>query len=96
MNKKISDIASNLYYDNKLLTGDAVKNQKISLKNNKYFLLNEDVITFIDISDVNFNEVDSAVGCCNKYESCSVVLIIISQPLLIRHAIFTIFSSSVY
>lgn len=69
MNKKISDIASNLYYDNKLLTGDAVKNQKISLKNNKYFLLNEDVITFIDTSDVNFNEVDLAGGCCNKYES---------------------------
>lgn len=73
MNKKISDIASNLYYDNKLLTGDAVKNQKISLKNNKYFLLNEDVITFIDTSDVNFNEVDLAGGCCNKYESCLVL-----------------------
>lgn len=73
MNKKISDIASNLYYDNNLLTGDAVKNQKISLKNNKYFLLNEDVITFIDTSDVNFNEVDLAGGCCNKYESCLVL-----------------------
>ncbi|WP_292472873.1 AAA domain-containing protein [Methanosphaera sp.] len=73
MNKKISDIASYLYYDNKLLTGDAVKNQKISLKNNKYFLLNEDVITFIDTSDVNFNEVDLAGGCCNKYESCLVL-----------------------
>lgn len=73
MNKKISDIASNLYYDNKLLTGDAVKNQKISLKNNKYFLLNEDVITFIDTSDVNFNEVDLAGGCCNKYESCLIL-----------------------
>lgn len=73
MNKKISDIASSLYYDNKLLTGDAVKNQKISLKNNKYFLLNEDVITFIDTSDVNFNEVDLAGGCCNKYESCLVL-----------------------
>lgn len=69
MNKKISDIASKLYYDNKLLTGDAVRNQKITLKNNKFFLLDDEIITFVDTSDVNFNESDVSGGCCNKYES---------------------------
>lgn len=69
MNKIISDIASKLYYENKLLTGDAVRNQKIKLKNNKFFLLDDEAITFIDTSDVNFNEVGVSGGCCNKYES---------------------------
>ena len=69
MNKKISDIASKLYYENKLLTGEAVRNQKINLKNNKYFLLDDEIITFVDTSDVNFNESDVSGGCCNKYES---------------------------
>ena len=68
MNHEISDIASKLYYGGELLTGDAVRNQRIKLDHNN-FLLNEDVITFIDTSNVDFNESNVSGGCCNKYES---------------------------
>ena len=55
MNQKISDIASNLYYNNKLLTGQQAKNKHITLKDVKYFIINEDPISFIDTSNVNLN-----------------------------------------
>jgi len=76
MNKEISDIVSKLYYKNKLLTENTIKNQKITLKDNKYFLLNEDIVTFIDTSSVDFNEEDISGGCCNKYESDLVLHIV--------------------
>lgn len=69
MNQEISDIASNLYYDGRLLTGENNKNQKIDLKNHKSFLLDEEAITVIDTSNVNYNETSVSGGCCNKYES---------------------------
>ncbi len=76
MNQQISDVASKLYYDGKLLTGDNVKNQKINIINDNSFLLNDDAITFIDTSNVNFDESEVGGGCCNRYESSLVVSIV--------------------
>ncbi len=69
MNEEISNIASNLYYNNHLLTGNAVKKQKIKLKDHKSFFLDEEAITVIDTSKIHFNESSVSGGCCNKYES---------------------------
>lgn len=78
MNHEISDISSKLYYDGRLLTGENNKNQKIELKNSKSFLLDEEAITVIDTSNVNFNEISVSGGCCNKYES-DLVLTLVSN-----------------
>lgn len=69
MNRQISDIASKLYYDGKLLTYEEINDKKITLKNNKSFLLNDDVITVIDTSNVEYTENDVSGGCCNKHEA---------------------------
>lgn len=69
MNEKISDIASGLYYNSKLLTGCVAKKQKIILKNNKCFLLNEDIITVLDTSHTGFDESGVSGGCINVFEA---------------------------
>lgn len=69
MNHEISDIASKLYYGGKLLTGIEVKNRRIELESNTSFLVDDNPITFIDTSNVNFFESNVSGGCCNKYES---------------------------
>jgi len=76
MNEKISNIASELYYDDKLLTGDIAKKQMITLVNNKYFLLNEDVITVMDTSSVGFDESYVSNGCLNVFEANLIVDIV--------------------
>lgn len=76
MNKRISDVASELYYGNKLLTGDVAKNQSITLRNDKYFLLNDDIITLLDTSGVNFDESNVSGGCLNRFEANMVVDIV--------------------
>lgn len=78
MNQEISDIASKLYYNGKLLTGEMVKNQHIKLKCSNYFLLDEDAITVIDTSNVNFNETNVSGGCCNRYEA-DIILNLVDQ-----------------
>lgn len=76
MNGKISDIASELYYGGKLLTGDVAKNQSITLKNNRFFLLNDDIITLIDTSGVEFDESGVSGGCLNEFEAKLVLNIV--------------------
>lgn len=76
MNQEISDIASKLYYGGNLLTGEGVKNQKLKLLKNDFLLLNDDCISFIDTSGVDFNESNVGGGCCNKYESRLIVRVI--------------------
>lgn len=78
MNQEISDIASKLYYDGRLLTGDNVKNQKIILNNHKSFLLDDNPVSIIDTSNINFDESNVSGGCCNKYES-EIILNLVSN-----------------
>ncbi|WP_323735470.1 AAA domain-containing protein [Methanosphaera sp. ISO3-F5] len=78
MNQEISDIASKLYYDGRLLTGDNVKNQKIILNNHKSFLLDDNPLSIIDTSNINFDESNVSGGCCNKYES-EIILNLLSN-----------------
>ena len=84
MNQKISDIASSLYYDDKLLTGQQAKNKHITLKDVKYFIINEDPISFIDTSNVNYHESNVTSGCCNKFEAKLIISII---KALLHHEI---------
>lgn len=69
MNERISDIASRLYYDNRLLTGSSARNRRITLENDRYFLLNDDVITVLDTSDTDFHESNVSGGCLNEFEA---------------------------
>ena len=78
MNSEISAIASKLYYNNKLKTYTKIRNQKITLKNNRNFLLNESPITFIDTSNMEYTEDNISKGCCNKYEAKLVLKIVVS------------------
>ncbi len=78
MNQEISDIASKLYYDGRLLTGDNVKYQKIILNNHKSFLLDDNPLSIIDTSNINFDESNVSGGCCNKYES-EIILNLLSN-----------------
>ncbi len=84
MNQEISDVASKLYYGGKLLTGDNVKKQKISLIKGGSPLINDDALTFIDTSNMGFNESSVSGGCCNKHES-KIILSIVKS--LIRNKI---------
>lgn len=68
MNHEISDIASKLYYNGRLKTNETNANQRIILKKQENILLNEDPITFIDTSNMNYDETQKSNGCCNKYE----------------------------
>lgn len=78
MNKEISDIASKLYYNNKLKTNKKNSKQKIKLKNNKSIFLDEEAVTLIDTSKTELNEENTINGCCNKYES-EIIINIINQ-----------------
>lgn len=75
MNKEISDMASSLYYNNKLETYPKIEKQKIILNSNN-FLLNNNPITYIDTSNVKYTEDNINSGCSNKYESQLVLSIV--------------------
>lgn len=84
MNHKISDIASKLYYDGRLLTGENVRTQRICLEDNGMFLLDDNPITFIDTSNVDYDESDVGGGCCNRHEAgliCVLVRSLISNGI---------------
>ncbi|OED29542.1 IGHMBP2 family helicase [Methanosphaera sp. WGK6] len=79
MNQEIADISSNLYYSGKLKTFPKIANRKISVTN-KNFLLNDDPITCIDTSNIEYHESSNSNGCCNKYEA-QLILIIVESLL---------------
>lgn len=80
MNKKISDISSILYYSNQLKTFHEIKDQKITIKDNSNILLNNEPVTFIDTSGMDYNESPISNGCCNKYEA--MLILNITKSLL--------------
>lgn len=81
MNHEIADIASKLYYHNKLLTYPKIANQKIKLPNNKNILLDDNPITLIDTSNTSYYESNTSSGCYNKNE-INIIKSIIKSLLL--------------
>ncbi|WP_455644654.1 AAA domain-containing protein [Methanosphaera sp.] len=79
MNRKIADISSNLYYSGNLKTFSEIKDRKINIDDGN-FLLNNDPITCIDTSNMFYHESSNSNGCCNKYES-QLILILVESLL---------------
>ena len=83
MNQEICKLASQLYYDNKLLTSKHVEKVKVTM-NNRNVLLTDSPIDVIDISNLNFYESNVNGGCCNKFEAklvCSLIEILLKNNI---------------
>jgi len=76
MNEKISQIASKLYYNNKLKTHESAKKKQIQLTNNNYYLLDNSTITFIDTTNTTYNEDVISGGCQNTHETLLILKIV--------------------
>ena len=79
MNKLISDIASNLFYDGKLQTYEAIADQTIEyqLDEETTILINPNTpLTFIDTIDAEYYENGTESGCENTHEALLVTQII--------------------
>ena len=76
MNEKISQIASKLYYDNKLKTHETAKKKQIQLTNNDHYLLDNNSITFIDTTNTAYTEDVISGGCQNTHETRLILTIV--------------------
>lgn len=75
MNKQISDIASKLYYHDKLETYHENKNIQIHI-DNRHFLLDDNPLVFIDTTNTQYHEENTGGGCINKKEARLIMNII--------------------
>ena len=79
MNERISNIASELFYDNNLKTFPTIKKQTLNSNFNKdtIELLNPNVpVTYLDTCDLKYYEDGVGSGCENRYEAKLVVKIV--------------------